>query len=59
MAIEGGIETSLAYFHRFVAEVTEALVSFGVAYAGLHGRGWLWACPVFVFAVQAAQTSQS
>jgi hypothetical protein len=28
--IESGIKTSLAYVHQFVAEVTEALVSFGV-----------------------------
>ncbi len=28
--ITGGIRTSLAYFHQFVAEVAEALVSFGV-----------------------------
>ena len=28
--ITGGIKTSLAYVHQFVAEVAEALVSFGV-----------------------------
>jgi hypothetical protein len=36
--IEGGIKTSLAYFHQFVAEVTETLVSFGVLMQVFRGE---------------------
>jgi hypothetical protein len=54
--ITGGIKTSLAYVHQFVAEVAEALVSFGVFMQVFWGEVGNWSVQ---YSFQAAQTSLS
>jgi hypothetical protein len=52
----GRLEQALAHFHQFVAEIAEALISFGVFMQVFWGEVGNWSVQ---YSFQAAQTSLS